>query len=219
MPDTSTPLRVAIVDDYEVVVAGVARMFAAYPDRIQVVELDRQLPVIRDVDVVLLDTFALVEGRGLGLPDLVEPGGPKVVVFSWPVEHLPPARALEQGASGYLSKALPGEELVTALEEIHAGEVVTRVADEPVPDDRLGDWPGRQFGLTPRESEVLALIAQGLSNQDIADALFLSINSVKSYIRSAYRRIGVERRSPAVLWALSHGFDIVPARTVRPSRD
>ncbi|CUR58773.1 Regulatory protein, LuxR [metagenome] len=216
MPDTSPPIRVAIVDDYEVVVAGVARMFADFGDRIQVVELDRQVPVISDVDLVLLDTFALVAGRGFGLPELVQPGGPKVVVFSWPLEHLQPARALEQGAAGYLSKALPAAELVKALEEIHAGEVVTNVIETPVSDDdKLGDWPGRDVGLTPRESEVLALIAQGLSNQDVAEALYLSINSVKSYIRSAYRRIGVDSRSRAVLWALSHGFDIEPARTLR----
>jgi DNA-binding CsgD family transcriptional regulator len=60
---------------------------------------------------------------------------------------------------------------------------------------REGDWPGRDHGLSARESEVLCLIAQGLSNQEIADRAFLSINSVKTYIRSAYRKIGVERRT------------------------
>lgn len=72
------------------------------------------------------------------------------------------------------------------------------------------DWPGRHAGLTPRESEVMGLIAQGLRNDEIAKRLYLSINSVKTYIRSAYRRMGVERRSQAILWAVHNGFDDLP---------
>ena len=66
--------------------------------------------------------------------------------------------------------------------------------------------PGKGAGLSRRESDVLALIAQGRSNQEIADECFLSINSVKTYIRSAYRKIGVSHRAQAVVWALRHGF-------------
>jgi DNA-binding CsgD family transcriptional regulator len=69
-----------------------------------------------------------------------------------------------------------------------------------------GDWPGREEGLTPRESEVLALITQGMSNSEILERTRLSINSVKSYIRSCYRKIGVTSRSRAVLWGVDHGF-------------
>ena len=58
--------------------------------------------------------------------------------------------------------------------------------------------------LTSREAEVLRLIAQGLSNQEIADRVFVSINSVKTYIRSAYRKIGVRSRTQAVAWCLQH---------------
>ncbi len=67
--------------------------------------------------------------------------------------------------------------------------------------DGAGDWPGREAGLSPREAEILALITQGLSNQEIADRAYLSINSVKTYIRSAYRKIGVTRRTQAAVWA------------------
>lgn len=70
--------------------------------------------------------------------------------------------------------------------------------------------PGGPLGgvaLSSRELHVLHLIAHGLSNQEIADAVFLSINSVKTYIRSAYRKIGVTRRAQAVVWALRHGLD------------
>lgn len=76
------------------------------------------------------------------------------------------------------------------------------------------DWPGRREGLTVRESDILLLVAHGLCNQDISDRLFLSINSIKSYIRSAYRKMGVESRSQAVLWGIDHGFRRDPVRDV-----
>ncbi len=113
--------------------------------------------------------------------------------------------ALAKGVSGWLSKSLSGEELVSALERVCGGEVV--VSEDPGPDAPIveGAWPGKEHGLSPRESEVLALIAQGLSNQEIADRAFISINSVKTYIRTAYRKIGVERRTQALLWATRTG--------------
>ena len=102
---------------------------------------------------------------------------------------------------------------MAALEKVHGGSVVVSDTDpgEAVEAEiSQGDWPGRDHGLSARESEVLALIAQGLSNQEIAERAFLSINSVKTYIRSAYRKIGVQRRTQAVLWATQNGF--VPSR-------
>jgi DNA-binding CsgD family transcriptional regulator len=67
--------------------------------------------------------------------------------------------------------------------------------------------PGADLvGLTGREVQVLALIAEGLTNQEIADKVFVSINSVKTYIRSAYRKIGVNSRSQAAVWGLQHGI-------------
>jgi two-component system, NarL family, response regulator LiaR len=65
---------------------------------------------------------------------------------------------------------------------------------------------GQDVGLSEREEQVLALIAQGLTNQEIADRVFISINSVKTYIRSAYRKIGVNSRSQAVAWGLRNGL-------------
>ena len=63
-----------------------------------------------------------------------------------------------------------------------------------------------QSPLSAREAQVVALIVQGLSNAEIAATAFLSINSVKTYIRTAYRKIGVTRRAQAVVWGMTHGF-------------
>lgn len=68
------------------------------------------------------------------------------------------------------------------------------------------DWPGRAEGLSQREGEVLALITQGKTNAEIAGLVYLSANSIKSYIRSAYRKIGVNTRVEAVLWGVDHDF-------------
>jgi DNA-binding CsgD family transcriptional regulator len=68
------------------------------------------------------------------------------------------------------------------------------------------DWAGRGEGLGDRESEILALITQGRSNAEVAALTYLSPNTVKSYIRTDYREIGVSSRTQAVLWGVKHGF-------------
>jgi len=89
---------------------------------------------------------------------------------------------------------------------VHAGEVVV---SNPAPRARSTpglEWPGSQEGLTDREAEVLALITQGRSNAEVAALTYLSPNTVKSYIRTIYRKIDVASRTQAVLWGVAHGF-------------
>jgi DNA-binding NarL/FixJ family response regulator len=209
------PLRLAIVDDYPLVVAGVASFLAA--ERIDVVETGAMTTVITDVDIVLYDTFGQVQGVGIDLEDFVRDSGAKVVIYSWNLEPEMISQALAGGASGYLSKLLTGPEIVAALERVMRGEVVVITGDHETSVGGVGDWPGRAQGLSPREAEVLALITQGLSNQEIADRAFVTINTVKSYIRSAYRKIGVTRRPQAVLWGVTNGFKPDALRTVDPA--
>jgi len=214
MPPSQKPIRVAINDDYEIVVSGVAALLAPYADRIAVVELDVNVPTARDVDMVLYDTFGQDQGADIDISKVSGPGKPKVVVFTWNLHHELVDGAISAGAAGYLWKGMPARRMVAALEAIHAGRTVT-----PPPDVRpnleSGAWPGREFGLTAREAEVIALITQGYTNQELADKVYLSINSVKTYIRSAYRKMGVTRRSQAVAWGLNHGFAPDHVRTLR----
>jgi DNA-binding NarL/FixJ family response regulator len=206
--DTSgRPLRVALVNDYELVVMGVAALLSPFRDRVEVVEIDSNLPVLRDVDVILYDTFGQVQGRGVDVESLVDGGRARVAIYSWNLHQALVQESLEAGASGYLSKALEAHELVDALERIHGGEVVVPSSGGTVVPKPDGEWPGKEHGLTAREAEIIALITQGLSNQEIAQRSYLSINSVKTYIRTAYRKIGVERRAQAVLWGIKHGFE------------
>ena len=82
---------------------------------------------------------------------------------------------------------------------------------------RHGRRYGKHAGLSVREAEIIALITQGLSNQEIADRCYLSINSVKTYVRTAYRKMGVARRSQAVLWGMRNGFEPDVMRRVDPT--
>ena len=209
------PIRLAIVDDYAVVIAGVASFLAE--ERIDVVETGASMPVLSDVDVVLYDTFGQVQGHDLDLEDFVRDSRAKVVIYSWNLRPDLIEQAIAAGASGYLSKVLTGPMIVQALERIMTGEIVILAGDHETSVGGVGDWPGRAAGLSPREAEVLALICRGLSNQEIADRAHVSINSIKSYIRSAYRKIGVERRTQALLWALDNDFRPDTVRTIDPA--
>jgi DNA-binding NarL/FixJ family response regulator len=203
----AAPVRVALVDDYDVVVIGLAHLFDGYRDRIVVAELATNRPVRDEVDVVLYDSFAQPEADHDDIAVLVgNPHARHVAVYTWNFHPALVDSAMAKGASGYLSKTLPANELVIAVEAIADGKIVV---SDPPPRSRSTaglDWPGRTEGLTDREAEVLALITQGKSNIEIAQVMYISINTVKSYIRSAYRKIGVTRRSAALLWGIAHGF-------------
>src|SRR6201996_8696681 len=206
-PPAKRPITVALVDDYDVVVIGVANMLERYRDRVIIAELDSTMPVKDAVDIALYDSFAQPESDHEEIAVLIaNPRAHRVVVYTWNFHPDLIASARRHGAHGYLSKTLPARELVTALEAVHAGELVI---SEPRPRARTApglDWPGRTEGLSDRESEILALITQGKSNADIARLTYLSPNTVKSYIRSVYRKINVGSRTQAVLWGVGHGF-------------
>lgn len=204
----------AIVNDYEVVVAGLARMFDRYRDRVELVELAANADLAAAADVVLYDTYSQPQIDRLDLDRVLrDPGVERLVIYSWNTQSELIDLARKLGAGGYLSKTVPAADLVDALERVHGGEFVVQVAGL---DELMigGDWPGRGEGLTQRESEVVALVTQGLSNREIAERTFLSINSVKAYLKTSYRKMRVSSRSQAVLWGLRHGFqpDVVRIR-------
>ncbi|KQO97685.1 LuxR family transcriptional regulator [Leifsonia sp. Leaf264] len=201
------PVTVALVDDYDVVLTGLAHLFDNYRDRVVVAEIDANAAMSDEVDVVLYDSFAQPESDHHEIAGLVaNPRARHVVVYTWNLqsELIDSARAL--GVHGYLSKTLPAAELVAAIEAVHAGEVVISDSGRRAASAPGLDWPGRLEGITDRESEILALITQGKSNADVARLTYLSPNTVKSYIRSVYRKIGATSRTQAVLYGVSHGF-------------
>lgn len=202
---TGPRVRIAIVNDFPVVVQGLATMLADDP-RIEIVELDSLVSPVQSIDLALFDAFASRPDHHQGLTRLIDDARiGRIAIYTWNVgqEHIDAAMAL--GVDGYLSKALGPEELANAIVRIHAGELVV---EPEMPGDEIAssDWPGRDVGLSPREAEVIAYIVQGYTNPQIAEGSYLSINSVKSYVRTAYRKMGVTNRSQAVLWGVQNGM-------------
>jgi NarL family two-component system response regulator LiaR len=211
------PVRVAIVNDYDIVVRGLAAVLDGHAELVRVVETDSRLPVVSDVDVILYDTFGQAQGRAMDISGLVGSSSARVVVFSWNVDRDLIDQALATGASAYISKSVERDDLLDALDRVRRGERVVAVSPDGAAAEsgRVGRWPGDEHGLSPRESEVLALICQGLSNEEITERAFIGINTVKTHIRTAYRKIGVTTRSQAVIWGLQHGFEPDRSRDVR----
>lgn len=191
-------IRVAVANDYELVVAGLAGMLGPYSPRVEVAGevVIGQRPG-EPVDIVLYDTF----GReGLAADQLGAllgtEGVDRVAVYTFTPTPLLEQTAASLGAVAVLPKTLTGEELVRALEAIADGrepDVPSRLRHTA--DERF--WPGRDRGLTERESEVVVLLAQGLRNQEIAQALYVSIDTVKTHLRAAFRKLGVTNRAQA----------------------
>ncbi|MEF2978405.1 response regulator transcription factor [Subtercola sp. YIM 133946] len=203
----SKPITVALVDDYDIVLTGLAHMFDHYRKRIVVTEIDANKPLTESVDIVLYDTFAQPESDHRDIGELVSnPLARRVVVYTWSFQPELIESAQRLGVHGYLSKALPARELVAALEAVHAGQrVVSAIPKRSGVSSGL-DWPGRREGLSDRESEILALITQGKTNEEVAALTYLSPNTLKTHVRTIYRKIGVSNRIQAVLWGVANGF-------------
>jgi DNA-binding NarL/FixJ family response regulator len=157
--------------------------------------------------VALYDTFAQPEPDDEDVSRLVgNPRNRHVAVFTWKLnQHLIDA-AVRRGATGYFAKSMAATDLVAGIETVAAGGTFICPPRRHVPSAPGLDWPGRDLGLTDRESEILALITQRKSNADIAVLTYLSTNTIKTHIRTLYAKIGAANRVDAVLWGTDHGF-------------
>lgn len=212
-------MRVVLIDDQEIVRQGLTAMLLPFRDRVEVVGQSRggadALELVRalDPDVVLCD-IRLGRASGLDLCQAICESDPQrrvVVLTVYDDEHYV-FQALRAGAKGYLLKQIAGAELVRQLELVCEGETVIDVelaggAVDAAARVQNGEfWPGARHGLTQRESEVLGLVLTGLSNHSIAKQLFVGDETVKSHLRSIYRKLGVGDRAGAVAAALREGI-------------
>lgn len=213
------PVRLVLVDDHEMVIEGLRAMLTAFTDRIEVVgqaiNAEQALQVIgeTDPDIVLCDVRMRGES-GLDLCLALRERDPerKVVMLSVYDDEQYLFEALRVGASGYLLKSISSDDLVHQIELAHRGETVidpglaARAAGTAARLQRDEFWPGARQGLTQRESEILAYMVSGLSNRGIATKLVIGDETVKSHLRSIYRKLGVADRTGAVATALREGI-------------
>ena len=205
---------VLIADDHEVVRKGLTSLFADSAVKIcgeAATEDDavRQARKLRP-DVVLLDV-RFGDADGLDVVKRIRVAAPtaKVVMLSAFDNPTYVARAVAAGAHDYLLKTISRADLIAAVTSAAAGEHATRsgelrrVAGQMTRRDKQ---PVAGVPLTPRETQVLRLVAMGLSNQEIADSLEISIETVKEHVQNMLRKLGLGDRTQAAVWALRHGL-------------
>ncbi|GAA0429236.1 response regulator transcription factor [Streptomyces luteireticuli] len=206
-------IKVLLVDDHQVVRKGL-RTFLEIQDDIEVVgeAADGAEGVARAEelrpDVILLDVKmpgmdgieALRRLHALDSPARV------LVVTSF-TEQRTVIPALKAGAAGYVYKDVDPDALAGAIRSVHAGHVLLQpeVAGALLTQDDSGGGQGRGNALTEREREVLALIADGRSNREIARALVLSEKTVKTHVSNILMKLDLADRTQAALWAVRHG--------------
>ena len=202
-PRETSTIKVAIANDYELVVAGVAALLAPYP-QIEIVELAANRVPREYADIVLFDTYG---HRDLGMSRVKELVNEHaaVVVYTFEFEPGLVDRALSAGVRGYLDKRDSAQRLVAALERVAAGEIAVSSGGTKLHRAEI-EWPGRAAGLSARESELLPLLAEGLKNNEIAEALYLSVNTVKTHLKDLYRKLGASNRAQAVAAAAEAGL-------------
>lgn len=213
------PVRVVIVDDHEMVIEGLKAMLASFRNRVRVVGeavgAENALAVVACLkpDIVLCD-IRMQSVSGLELCRAVRERDPglKVVLLSVYDDEQYLFQALRVGASGYLLKGISSNDLVRQLEDVHGGStaidggLAARAVDTAARLQRDEFWPGARFGLTQRESEILSYVVTGLSNRGIANKLVIGDETVKSHLRSIYRKLAVSDRTSAVATALREGI-------------
>ncbi|MFI0218889.1 response regulator [Streptomyces lydicus] len=207
-------IHVLLVDDHQVVRRGL-RTFLEVQDDIEVVgeaadgaEGIAAAEQLRP-DVVLMDVKMPGTDGIEALRKLRELDNPaRVLVVTSFTEQRTVVPALRAGAAGYVYKDIDPEALAAAIRSVHAGHVVLQpeVAGALLSQEEGNGGQGRGTSLTDRENEVLALIADGRSNREIARALVLSEKTVKTHVSNILMKLDLADRTQAALWAVRHGI-------------
>jgi DNA-binding NarL/FixJ family response regulator len=192
-------IKVALVNDYEIVLEGLRALLRPSEPEIHVVEIDIRKKPRRRVDVTMLDTYGEIETLGDRVRSLAaDPGNGVIVVFSFSDQPLAVRRAMRAGAKGFISKAVPARQIIDGIVGAARGErvVLTQRSQRAAIDEALR-WPGRDIGLTERESELLSLLSTGMTNRELGGLLYVSENTIKTQLRHLYAKLNVRNRAQA----------------------
>ncbi|RMI35937.1 response regulator [Streptomyces triticirhizae] len=211
MPETRA-IRVLIVDDHQVVRRGL-RTFLEVQDDIEVVgeaaDGSAGVAAAEELrpDVILMDVKMPGTDGVEALGQLRERGNAaRVLIVTSFTERRTIVPALRAGAAGYVHKDIDPDALAGAIRSVHAGHVLLQPEVAGALLAQEGGGGGRGGSLTDREREVLALIARGRANREIARALVLSEKTVKTHVSNILMKLDLADRTQAALWAVRHGI-------------
>jgi DNA-binding NarL/FixJ family response regulator len=192
-------IRVALVNDYMIVLEGLRALVRSSARELEVVEIDVRKPPKRGVDVTLLDTYGELASLGERVRSLgADSSNGAIVVFSFSDRPEAVRRAMRAGAQGFISKAVPRQQIIDGIEAAASGDrvVLTQRSQRAQMDETLR-WPGRDIGLTERESELLSLLPTGMTNRELGTQLYVSENTIKTQLRHLYVKLDVRNRAQA----------------------
>jgi DNA-binding NarL/FixJ family response regulator len=211
-------IRVLLVDDQALVLSGL-RALLDLDDDLEVVATcadgSEVVPAVRvhTPDVVVMDVrMKQVSGPDATRALASEPAPPPVLILTTFDDDEVVAAALSAGAAGFVLKEAPGEDILRAVHEVAAGRswldpavtgrVLAHLRTDALPRSAAGV---RLEELTPRELEVLRLLASGTTNTEIAAELHISETTVKSHLGSIFTKLGLRDRAAAIVFAYEHG--------------
>ncbi len=221
---TSNVIRVMIVDDHSMVRRGLATILKVRTDLELVAEASsghEALELCQEFrpDVVLMD-LVMPEMSGAEATQLILdqcPGTQVIALTSFQEKELV-REALQAGAISYLLKNVSAENLAAAIREAHSGrstlapEAIQALIQADIPAPVFGEEAAEDFGLTPREREVLALMVEGLNNPEIAERLVVSRSTAKAHVSNILSKLGVSNRGEAIAMAIQYNLVGGPGR-------
>lgn len=203
----NNPIRIMLADDHPSLRAGLASILNAQPDLTVVAEAGSGSETLAKAAIAEPDLFIvdlrMPDGDGIDTIRKLVQADPatKVLVMTTYDNEEDIFKALEAGARGYILKDTTREEIIEAVREIHAGNrylppaIAARLADRMI-----------RPSLTPREFDVLRLVARGRSNKEIASAMFVTEETIKSHMKGLFQKLEVHDRAEAVSTALHRGL-------------
>lgn len=216
---TASPIRVVLIDDHTVLRQGLKLLLSLEPDLHVVGDVSGGEEGLRIVETVqphvVVTDIGLPDIDGIEITRRLRGQFPRVRVLVLTVhdEDTYVFTVMQAGASGYLVKNAAANELVDAIRAVHAGrpwlqpQIAQRVMRSASTDILVERHPGADLidPLTPRELEVLRLLAGAASNREIADRLDISPRTVETHLANIYSKLGVRGRTEAMLWAIREG--------------
>ena len=204
------PIKVMVVDDHPIVRDGLKNMLMAFDDLVLVGEAGNGNEALvcakrSRPDVVLMDLYMpILDGIGAVSLLLEYDPGMRIIILTSLAEDEPVREALEAGAAGYLLKNMAIDDMAEAIRVVHAGkpalsaEATSALIRVKTASKKLG------HDLSPRELEVLALLVEGKSNEEIAGELVISTATARHHVSACLQKLGAANRAQAAVLALKH---------------